>query len=55
MKKIEYWYGTRNDRVYGDMEVSDDTTNAQINSMISDMLYDYVGYGFEEVKSDENY
>ena len=51
MKKIEYWYGTRNDRVYGTMYVDDNTTDVEISSKIRDELMDYVDYDFEEVEN----
>lgn len=49
MKKIKYWYGTRNDMVYGTMHVDSNLTNAEILSKIHDKLMDYVEYDFEEV------
>lgn len=50
MRKIKYWYGTRNDRYYGEMEVADDITDKEIKDKIKSEMYDYIDYGFEEVE-----
>ena len=54
MKKVEYWYGTRDDRVYGQMYVEDNVTNDVISAKIKDKLMDYVGYDFKVVDEDED-
>lgn len=48
MRKISYYYGTRNDRYYGEMEVSDETTDQEISKMVKEEMMDYVDYGWEE-------
>lgn len=50
MRKISYYYGTRNDMCYGEMEVPDDTTDKEISEIVKDKLMDYVRYGWEEEK-----
>ena len=50
MRKIEYWYGTKFDRVYKIMYVDDNVTDAQISTKIRNELMDYVDYDFIEVK-----
>lgn len=55
MKKVKYWYGTRDDRVYGQMYVEDDVTDEIIDVEIKNKLMDYVGYDFkvaEELESE---
>lgn len=49
MRTIEYWYGTRNDRVYYTMEVADNATDEEIEAIIWDELYDYIDYGYNEI------
>ena len=50
MKKIRYWYGTRNDMVYGTMYVDSNLSDTEILSKVRDKLMDYVDYSFEEVE-----